>query len=108
MALYGKETLRKLQLFVDEGKPFKAGNISGKVFGKMEYIPAGLLTPLFRDLMLVAQRTMCGLHVCYSYETPIGWRSGEWVIPPVKYSVTTTHHQGRLKVAGSNPGFYLR
>lgn len=35
-----------------------------------------------------------------SYGTPIGWvtKGGEKVIPSVKYSVTTTHHQSLVSV----------
>ena len=38
------------------------------------------------------------VYVVTSYATPIGWvlKNGERVKPPVKYSVTTTKHQGNL------------
>lgn len=39
-------------------------------------------------------------YVVYSYDTPIAWRSGgKWVQPYIKYSPTTTRHQGRIEVA---------
>ena len=36
------------------------------------------------------------MFILYSYKTPIAWRtsSGEVVVPPVRYSVTTSKHQG--------------
>lgn len=38
--------------------------------------------------------------VIYSYETPIAWRvKGEWVIPEVTYSITTTRHQSLVRTA---------
>lgn len=107
MALYGKETLRKLQLFIDEAKPFKAGNIKGVIFGRNDSIPVGRLSPLFRETIYRDCKIMCGLHVFFSYETPIAWWRGAWYIPPVVYSQTTTHHQHRVAVAAANPGFYL-
>lgn len=39
------------------------------------------------------------LYIVYSYSTPIAWYSsltGTWTIPPVKYSPTTSKHQGNL------------
>lgn len=40
-------------------------------------------------------------YVVYSYQTPIAWhnRDGQWVQPDVKYSPTTTKHQGKIAVA---------
>jgi hypothetical protein len=36
----------------------------------------------------------------YSYSTPIAWWSEQegWVIPDVKYSITTTRHQSKARV----------
>lgn len=36
--------------------------------------------------------------IVYSYSTPIAWRRGDgnWIKPSVKYSVTTSMHQGCL------------
>lgn len=39
-------------------------------------------------------------YVVYSYSTPIAWHTPEgWVMPDVKYSPTTTTHQGKVSVA---------
>lgn len=36
-------------------------------------------------------------YVIYSYETPIAWKvNGAWVKPDVRYSLTTSNHQGAL------------
>jgi hypothetical protein len=38
------------------------------------------------------------IYVVYSYSTPIAWytHAWGWRIPEVRYSVTTSRHQGRL------------
>lgn len=41
-------------------------------------------------------------HVVYHYGTPVAWRDerdGEWAIPAVQYSVTSTACQNRLRRA---------
>lgn len=39
----------------------------------------------------------------YSYATPIAWyRGGVWCVPDVKYSNTTTRHQGQVRMALRN------
>lgn len=49
------------------------------------------------------------VYVVWSYNTPIAWvlddvTTGEVVIPPVKYSVTTSKHQGALYALQMMPG----
>lgn len=37
------------------------------------------------------------LFIVHSYSTPIAWRNGEyWCRPSVRYSVTTSKHQGKI------------
>jgi hypothetical protein len=38
------------------------------------------------------------IYIVWSYATPIAWYTDKhgWVIPPAKYSITTTKHQGNL------------
>ena len=44
-------------------------------------------------------------YVVYSYATPIAWwANGEWFVPPVRYSQTTSRHQGRLYMLLGQPG----
>ena len=39
-----------------------------------------------------------GFYVVKSYDTPIAWFTrGQWVIPDVKYSVTTSRHQNIVR-----------
>lgn len=39
-------------------------------------------------------------YVVYSYNTPIAWHSASgWIVPDVKYSVTTSRHQSKIEVA---------
>lgn len=38
----------------------------------------------------------------YSYATPIAWRVGDkWFVPAVRYSVTTSKHQGIIRYVTS-------
>ena len=49
------------------------------------------------DLIGVGQ-----VYVVFSYATPIGWfdyRRATWVMPRVRYSATTSRHQGLLRRA---------
>lgn len=46
-------------------------------------------------------------YVVFSYDTPIAWHDAErdaWVIPDVRYSVTTSKHQGTIRTAVSQLG----
>jgi hypothetical protein len=39
-------------------------------------------------------------YVVYSYGTPIAWHGPSgWVMPDERYSMTTSHHQGRIRPA---------
>lgn len=40
-------------------------------------------------------------YVVYSYLTPIAWHmpNGQWVMPDVRYSVTTSKHQSKIRTA---------
>ena len=57
------------------------------------------------DLIGVGQ-----VYVVFSYATPVGWfdyRRGTWVMPRVRYSATTSRHQGLLRRAiGDGPVEY--
>jgi hypothetical protein len=45
-------------------------------------------------------RAMFAEYVVWSYSTPIACRQdGEWIVPEVKYSPTTTRHQSRIRAA---------
>lgn len=46
-------------------------------------------------------------YIVYSYNTPIAWHSLKdgWHIPDTSYSVTTSKHQNRVRVAMSFSGY---
>lgn len=68
--------------------------------------PSGQLPSPWRELLMQHTTTDKGIeraYIVYSYATPIAWyteRHG-WVIPPVKYSRTTSVHQGKLYLVES-------
>ena len=63
-------------------------------------IPTGRLPKEYSDVLQDESFKGTLEYVVYSYATPIGWyANGEWTIPDVKYSNTTSRHQGRLGVA---------
>lgn len=87
---------------------FKRGNLhanhwNGWQFGQLPQEYQIQLKDAYADNMV---------YVVYSYQTPIAWSKcdgkHEWVIPPVLYSVTTSHHQGLVMVEADDPGFYAR
>lgn len=47
-------------------------------------------------------RAMFADYIVWSYSTPIAyWQDGEWVVPEVRYSVTTTRQQATVRAAVS-------
>lgn len=69
----------------------------GNLFAQRGYHPAGRLPqPWFE------QYVSRDLHIDYvvvSYGTPIAWHDDErgWIMPDVKYSMTTSKAQGRIR-----------
>ena len=56
----------------------------------------------YGQLSVVAHESVSkATYIVYSYDTPIAWHSRRqgWVMPDVKYSNTTTRHQGRIRTA---------
>ena len=50
-----------------------------------------------RLAQILSERADSIVQVIYSYGTPIAWLdAGAWVVPDVRYSVTTGKHQGYL------------
>lgn len=48
---------------------------------------------------VVMERADSITQVIYSYSTPIAWLdAGEWIVPNVRYSITTGKHQSYLSV----------
>lgn len=114
MALYGRNTLKALQHGVDTLTPFTAGAIRG-VTGSVDIdrIPlpdkkdfynsratSAVPEPYATAYKDAAARNAI-MYTVLSYSTPIAWRTldGEWTVPVVTYSVTTTAHQSRVAAA---------
>lgn len=58
----------------------------------------------WRERLTIALSAHGVRYVIYSYHTPIAWQIDYhgvpfWVIPDVKYSITTSKHQGRVRTA---------
>jgi hypothetical protein len=80
-------------------KPFRT---SGALFGgpcSPNYRPGvGILPEEWQERL----RATSVDYVVYSYATPIAWHdayTGEWIVPDVKYSTTTSKHQGKIRSA---------
>jgi hypothetical protein len=68
----------------------------GKLRGTNQFNSYGRLPVEYQDSAAYA------VYAVMSYDTPIAWidaRTGQWVMPQVHYSLTTTKHQGRINVA---------
>lgn len=73
---------------------FAGANLRGVKFGWGR----GRLPELYREAFMDSIADI--EYTIYSYSTPIAWRiDGVWIIPDVKYSVTTTRHQNKIRVA---------
>ncbi|WNM68807.1 hypothetical protein SEA_SOOS_77 [Gordonia phage Soos] len=84
---------------LEQIRPFDGGIIRGEMH------PNGLRVSLGELPMQWATKLSAldgPLFVVFSYLTPIAWRTNAGiVIPPVKYSATTTRHQNIVKDAWS-------
>lgn len=100
-----KATLRSVPILVSSRREF---NCNGTVFGSNRPIfngggwshptSVGMLPVEYHQAFETASAAT-DFYAVYSYATPIAWHSnGQWTIPPVKYSVTTSRHQGRLYI----------
>lgn len=99
-----KTTVRDAHRSIRNAEPFDAGNLRG-YWGYVQVTWArcpgwvGALISEGRD---------SDKYVVYSYNTPIGWFDADlkvWVIPVVKYSVTTSGHQSRLRRGAELSGY---
>lgn len=62
--------------------------------------PLGILPDYWRARLAADLGTDGRVYMVWSYQTPIAWYTeAGWVVPDAKYSVTTSHHQGRLYLA---------
>lgn len=77
-------------------EPFKT---SGNLYSLREapWISPGRLS---REYLISVRKAD---YVVYSYGTPIAWHNEDgWHMPDVKYSVTTSRHQSRIRTALSD------
>lgn len=81
-------------------EPFNRGNIIG-VRGNAGASGSGRLPEPFGELFMRHMNADLIKFVIYSYATPIAWRlaDGDWIIPPVHYSQSTTIHQSAVRSA---------
>jgi len=77
------------------------GALSSRTYTSDDFAPnyyGGQLPREHLDALIAAHKAGT-VYVVFSYETPIAWYSyatETWTIPNVKYSITTTQHQGRV------------
>lgn len=81
---------RQAATAITERRTFKASALSGRPgfdgFGRLD-----------RSLALGVESAD---FVVYSYATPIAWHvGGAWIIPEVRYTVTTSRHQSLVRRA---------
>lgn len=112
MALKGAG-MRAISRNMTNRENFRHGNVSGKWYDSWDDVPLGRL-PMDVSALY---GTKTAVYVVFSYGTPIAWRfvgtppnepgtDNGWRIPDIRYSVTTTNHQGVVRVCANNPGFY--
>lgn len=96
------KTLDILDRSVRDMSDFSRGNLTGKTWkGGWSTVPLGRL-PADWHHGAPYERPV---YVIRSYRTPIAWRWDDgfggwhWVIPNVKYSLTTTIHQSAVRSA---------
>lgn len=84
-------TQRKADEYIRDRLPFRAGGLSAKAGPPQHLSDAGLLPDEWAVKFLRSNAT----YVVYSYDTPIAWveEDGTEIMPPARYSLTTSQHQ---------------
>lgn len=98
----------------------ESASIRGRVVGDNHFPTTGKLPDEYAIEFLDARKESRLEYVVYSYNTPIayrmytgraknpvyasngkrvGWSDYVWVVPDVRYSVTTSKHQGKVRTA---------
>ena len=79
--------------------PFEAGNMSATDQSYEMY--SGRLPEPFRENFQAARRDGIIDYCVFSYSTPIAWvlADGTRIVPPVKYSQSTSRHQNIVRSA---------
>lgn len=84
---------RNVHTFVAARQPFQGSNLTGRT-GQVGH---GQLPEQYRDEFRSAMKTASDFYVVQSYETPIAWFAhGQWFVPNVRYSPTTSRQQSAL------------
>lgn len=80
---------------------FQGNSTSAEWRDGVEYLGLGRLPRDWREVLRGAEGPV---YVVKSYETPIAWwtEEGGWVIPDVRYSVTTSKAQGYVRYAAGH------
>lgn len=103
MALH-KAGVKFIQSAVDNGTTGRHGN----PFSASSVDSLGKLPEPYRTQVYALRTSKEIVQAIFSYHTPIAikLKDGSWIVPDVKYSVTTTNHQNVCRVAIDNPGFW--
>jgi hypothetical protein len=92
-----RTTRRTTPISVAEHEDFV--NSSGSLHGHRGWLPNVGRLPSQHVAALDTATVAGDFYVVMSYNTPIAWyANGEWTIPDVKYSVTTSNHQGLVRM----------
>lgn len=97
-----KATLKSAPSLISDRREF---NCNGTLFGRTRVLPSmyGMLPKEFHEMFEIACAAT-DFYAVYSYRTPIAWyANGFWFTPNVRYSVTTSRHQGRLYMLLGKP-----
>lgn len=95
---------RDAATYIETRQEFESntGSLYG-IYSAGYYPSTGILPREHREALGKAwERAGTNLFTVYSYATPIAWHDGEkWTRPDVKYSPTTSRHQGLTPRDGS-------
>jgi len=82
--------------YIFNRQPFKANSMAGIYFQEGKYLHTGRLQS---DVVALLKDHKPDF-IVYSYGTPIAWHHANgWEIPAIRYSVTTSKHQGIVRRA---------
>lgn len=108
--LHSRHSADMIAEAVRQGREFKisTGNLSGGPVTPGRPGDLGRLGDAVLSTFL-AESVYRADYVIRSYATPIAWRAeGEWFVPWHGYGVTTSKHQGRVRMAVSLTGDAVR
>jgi hypothetical protein len=88
-----KITNKQAWMHINSRAPFT--NSTGSFRGTEQFASHGILPEGWRAVLDRDMEAGEVVFYVYSYHTPIAWylSTGKWVVPPVKYSSTTSRHQ---------------